>query len=706
MKRRVWVALYLLLSAFTIICAEDLPEPQNVEKRSIISLMDLTITPGIQYPIESGFDLLNLGALIDIRGSLPLPLLPWLSVSADLSYSWLPTLAETSVSLFSVGIGARASWEINRRLTLYGFLAAGGYYGFFNTTAVDPYGTPYPYQQGGNLSLSGGGGVTFYLSPLISIGVDVSAMGYLGLTFGLRATLGTSLHLDGLTRKVGFASVHIDDLFSPLYKRYADHPIGTAEIRNEERFPIDHVAVSVFAKDFMKSPTSCAAPTTLSPGQVQSIDLNALFSDKVLDLKEATKITAEMKLEYSLNGKPRNAVSYQTVRLYGRNSITWDDDRKAAAFVTLADPEVLTFSKMVAGLVKEKGPKTINQNFRMALAMFHGLSLYGLKYVVDPNTPSYQDVVKNRQTVDFLQFPRQTLAYKGGDCDDLTILMCAMLESIGIPTAFITVPGHIYMAVSLDMTPSEARGMFTNTTDLVFIGQETWLPIETTMVGSAFLAAWQTGAREWRDSSARNQASLYPLRECWKEYEVAGTLRDSVSLKLPTIADLANAYEKELAAHIDRELGTRVRDLQTQIAKTARPVKERNALGVLYAQFGREKEAESEFLAALKFGEYLPALANLGNIYLARGDFAKALDVLERAQKLAPANGTVLINLARVNYELGNAAQVARYVALADEQAPGLSDRFAYLKPSTGDASARTAEAERTGERFLWVIDH
>lgn len=705
MKRRIWMVLFLLLSSLHTAYAKDLPEPQNVGKKSIISLLDLTITPGIQYPIESGFDLLNLGALLDIRGSLPLPFLPWLSLSADLAYSWLPTLAENSISLFSVGIGARANWEVNRRLTLYGFLTAGGYYGFFNSTALDPYGVPYPDQQGGNLSLSGGGGVTFYLSPLISLGVDISAMGYLGLTFGIRATLGASLHLDGLTRKVGFENVHVDELFSPLYKRYADHPIGTAVIRNDERFPIDRVAVSVFAKDFMESPTACAAPTTLSPGQVQSIDLNALLSDKVLDLKEATKITAEMKVEYTLNGKQRSAVSYQTVRLYGRNSITWDDDRKAAAFVTLADPEILTFSKMVAGLVKEKGPKTINQNFRMALGMFNGLSLYGLKYVVDPNTPAYQDVVKNRQTIDFLQFPRQTLAYKGGDCDDLAILMCAMLESIGIPTAFITVPGHIFMAASLGMTPSEARVMFSSTADLVFMGQDAWLPLETTMVGSTFQDAWQAGARQWRDSFAQNQARLYPLHECWKEYEVAGTLRDTVSLKLPAAADLANAYAKELAAHIDRELGTRVRDLQTQIAKTARPVKERNALGVLYAQFGREKEAEAEFLAALKFGEYLPALANLGNIYMARGDFAKARDVLERAYKIAPANSTVLINLARVNYELGNAAQVTRYVTLADEQTPGLSDRFAYLKPSTGDASARAADAERTRETYLWMID-
>jgi tetratricopeptide (TPR) repeat protein len=705
MKVRAGAFLFLLLTAVLPVSGAESPDPEEVPKKSIISLLDLTVTPGIEYPIESGLDLLNLGAHMDIRGSLPLPFLPWLSVAANLSYSWLPTLAESSISLLSVGIGARATWEINRRLTMYGFLAAGGYYGFFNSPAVDPYGTAYPDQQGGNPFISGGTGVTFYLAPPISIGVDVSAIEYFGLTLGLRATLGASVHLDGFSRKVALADVRIDDLFSPLFKRYADHPVGTAVLINEERFSIENVDVSVFVKDFMDSPTTCAAPDSLAPGEALTVDLTALLSDAVLELKEATKITAELKVEYTLNGKRQSSVSYQTVRLYGRNSITWDDDRKAAVFVTLADPEVLSFSKLVAGMVKNKGPKTVNQNLRMAMGIFDGLSLYGIRYVIDPNTPSYQDAAKNKQTIDFLQFPRQTLAYKGGDCDDLSILLCAMLESIGIETAFITVPGHIYMAASLDMTPAEARGMFSDVGDLLFVGKSTWLPIEATMIGSGFMAAWQTAAREWREASAKNQTNLYPVHECWQEYEVAGSPSDAVTVSLPSVAGMTDAYMKEISAFIDRELGPKVRELQALIAKNARPMKERNLLGVLYAQFGKDKEAEAEFLGVLKLGEYVPALANLGNIYLARGDYTKALAVLERAQRAAPDNSTVLINLARVNYELGNGAQVNRYVALANTQSPGLSDRFPYLKPAGEDTSARAADLERTRETYLWAIE-
>jgi transglutaminase-like putative cysteine protease len=44
---------------------------------------------------------------------------------------------------------------------------------------------------------------------------------------------------------------------------------------------------------------------------------------------------------------------------------------------------------------------------------------------------------------DSLNYPYQTLFYRGGDCDDLSILFCSLMESLGVASAFITVPGHI-----------------------------------------------------------------------------------------------------------------------------------------------------------------------------------------------------------------------------------------------------------------------
>ncbi len=44
----------------------------------------------------------------------------------------------------------------------------------------------------------------------------------------------------------------------------------------------------------------------------------------------------------------------------------WDDNRKAAAFVTSKDPTVLRFSKNVLAMIKDKGSKAVNQNLLTA----------------------------------------------------------------------------------------------------------------------------------------------------------------------------------------------------------------------------------------------------------------------------------------------------------------------------------------------------
>ena len=41
----------------------------------------------------------------------------------------------------------------------------------------------------------------------------------------------------------------------------------------------------------------------------------------------------------------------------------------------------------------------------------------------------------DRAAIDHIQYPAQTLGGKTGDCDDLTVLYCALLESAGMATA-------------------------------------------------------------------------------------------------------------------------------------------------------------------------------------------------------------------------------------------------------------------------------
>jgi tetratricopeptide (TPR) repeat protein len=354
----------------------------------------------------------------------------------------------------------------------------------------------------------------------------------------------------------------------------------------------------------------------------------------------------------------------------------WDDDRKAAAFVTAKDSAVLRFSKNVLAMVKDKGSRAVNKNLLAAMALHEATRVYGLAYVTDP-ADSYAAVLDDKTAVDFLQFPRQTLDYKGGNCSALSILYAALLESVGIETAFITVPGHILMAVSLDLDPDRARKEFRSPDDLIFSGDKAWLPIETTDRAAGFLAAWQEGAKEWRENLARSQAMLYPVHEAWSVYEPVGMRADAPCSPLPDGDKVAAAYLEEPVRYSDNEILPEAARLQAEIDRSRGSPKSVNELGVLYARYGLSDRAEAKFKLVLEGGDYAPALVNLGNVYYLRGETERALPFYERAQKLAPDSTAVLLAIAQANHRLENYGLAKLAYERLKATAPALAERYA-----------------------------
>ena len=119
-------------------------------------------------------------------------------------------------------------------------------------------------------------------------------------------------------------------------------------------------------------------------------------------------MSANVIVRYTEKGKQYARKYAVSMDLYGRNAITWDDNRKAAAFVTAKDPAVLEFAKNISGWVKQASSTAVDKNFRIAMGLHTGLKQYGLTYQIDPKTP-FTEFSKDKLSVDFLQFPRQTL---------------------------------------------------------------------------------------------------------------------------------------------------------------------------------------------------------------------------------------------------------------------------------------------------------
>jgi tetratricopeptide (TPR) repeat protein len=496
-------------------------------------------------------------------------------------------------------------------------------------------------------------------------------------------------------------SLQFSNIFPVFHKYYDDHPVGTAVLYNPRSDPVTDITLNLEIKPYMTAPKRCKVQERIEPGQSSPVELYALFSEgEILAVTEGTKASAEITWEYTVNGQKRQGKTVETVRILNRNAMTWEDDRRAAAFVTALDPAVLTFSKNVSGMLRTEWRGAVDPNILTAIGLYEALCQYGMSYVVDPKS-AYTDFSQKRTEVDFLQFPQQTLEYKAGDCDDLSILYCAIFESVGIETAFITIPGHIFMAFSLGMGPEEARKSFQRPDDLVFEANKAWIPFEVTALDGKFLEAWQLGAKEWREGQAGGKAALYPLHDAWQIYEPVGLVGGTFKVTVPPKDDVAAAYQREMQRFVEREIYPEIARLQGEIQKSQNSLNAMNKLGVLYAKYNLLDEAERQFLDVLAKDEYVPALVNLGNISYMRKDLKKAAGYYERAYRKAPEDAKVVVCLARAYHELENYGLVGDLYQKLKSLDPGLAQQFAYLD-LRGEESTRAADLSGAREVMVW----
>lgn len=681
--------------------------------------------PGVLVPLGEDAGVFSLGGGLGVTARYTLPFFPRLSLGAELSHVALGLEGiGTLLNVSSGGILARIGTLPSSRFGAALYADGGYFYGFLAKPEFISGSNPY---YGVGLEAS------FKLTETVSLGLYAHFRTYLALCHEPSAGLftsftfpksspsrpapqkaepapvpqplsrpaspGTQASPDG-AGALKIEKVDFTPVFPVFYKYYDTHPLGSVTIANTGTEAVDNLTISLFLKQYMDTPKTCATNLSLAPGEQRQVDLQALFTTKVLEISEETKSAAQILVDYSAGGKRLSTEYNESVRIHDRNAMTWDDDRKACAFVTAKDPTVMKFSKNVASITKDKGSRAVNQNLLSAMAIHEALRLFGLSYVVDPSS-AYVESVANKDTVDYLQYPRQTLDFKAGDCDDLSILYASLLESVGVETAFVTVPGHIFMAVSLGIPPDAARKEFLRPDDLILTESTSWLPIEVTERQKGFIDAWQTGAKEWRENAARKQANIYPIHEAWKLYEPVGISGETAAIALPDADKLTGAYLTEVVRYVDQEIYPQVAKLQAIIASKKGEPGPVNRLGVLYARYGLSDRAEAQFKQALTGGEYGPALLNLGNVRYLEGDMQGALSFYNRAQRLTPDNAVAILAVARANHALENYGTAKTAYDKLKSTDPVLASRFAYLD-LRGSESSRAADIAQVKDVVVW----
>ena len=58
--------------------------------------------------------------------------------------------------------------------------------------------------------------------------------------------------------------------------------------------------------------------------------------------------------------------------------------------------------------------------------------------------------INDPRNIEYVKTAEETIISRGGDCDDLSVLLANMLESIGIETEFVFVPQHVFIKIKLN----------------------------------------------------------------------------------------------------------------------------------------------------------------------------------------------------------------------------------------------------------------
>ena len=598
-------------------------------------------------------------------------------LEADYKRLSLPNVSP--IDPVNVNAGAGYHFNFNERFGLNVSAQAGAYMGSKSGGMVTG--------PSGGISVS----FTYRINPVVSVEAGANVSHYAATPTPLMTDVGgtaaVTLNLTEATTNVSRVKMETTEMlpvFPVLYSWYKNNAFATVGITNQEDAAIEDVTVSFYQSQYMNQPNVCKKIPKLGKGETIDAELTAFFNERMLDLTEKTDTEATVIIEYSYLGRKKKKEIGMVVPVYGRNSMSWDDDRRAAVFVSSKDPAALWFSKYISSIVRDNArPESlgnnypgVSQNIQYAMGIFETLDQFGLNYVIDPSS-AYSDNTGGA-SIDFLQFPYQTLTYRGGDCDDLSILVCSLFEAVGIKTGFITIPGHIFIAFDSGMTMQEAGQSMMNTSTLFDMkgDGEAWIPLEITLTDEGFSRAWKVGAREW-STTAEDERMFYAMEDCWELYEPVSVPGATANFTLPDKNVVTRLFQHSMDNWIAKEISPIVAQYNARLAMND-TVELRNELGILYGQYGLFVEADDQFKRARRKG-YVPSLLNTANIYFARKQFQIALEWYRQVLEKEPENNLAILGVARCQYELENFDECDVAYDWLRNKNPELANEYRYL---------------------------
>lgn len=454
----------------------------------------------------------------------------------------------------------------------------------------------------------------------------------------------------------------IPPLFPSQYNFYAYNPIAQITLENSSGVEIRNVKISILIPEYMKAPSETLIPS-VKPNSKEQISVPITLDIKsLIKLNENITSQAQAKLTYFVRGKSQERTLSKPTIIYNRNSISWRIPESVCSFVTPSDEVVKEFARAILGSVN-LDEVNLPKNILNGMIVYNAVRSYGIKYISDPWKVSGNEILDN------LYFPREILYYKTGDCDDHAVLLASLLESIGIRSAFILTPDHIFIMFDTGIPKKNAHLASLNPYDYIIYDGSIWIPIETTLINESFVTAWKAGAQRYYKLGGSNELPspgpktgislktgnicIIDIHQGWKTYppvNVEELVKPQAKPDLSIITSNARNDVTQFKEIYKQTLNETVNSLVSKGDEISM-----NKLAKIFAMFNKYDEAEkfiSKFSSAVSYN-------SLGNIYFLKNELQKALEFYRKSTELDSNDGGVYLNIGLLFY-LSDEKQIAQ----------------------------------------------
>ncbi len=384
-------------------------------------------------------------------------------------------------------------------------------------------------------------------------------------------------------------SLNVNNLFPSLMQTYRTNPVGVLEVVNELDAPVTDLTASLSLRRYTDFPTDTETVARIAPGESATLDLRVILNDSVFDVQEHLPVQAQVAVRYVVEGEQQEVLRAIPVTLQSSTALIWDESAKLASFITPNEGSVTAFAHRVSRVDEALDVYRLSDKLFQAMRVCDAVGTHSVHYIEDPESP-IANILGNSEWVDAVRFPRTTLLIQSGDCDDTTALLASLLKSIGIRTAILTSPGHVFMA--FDSGEPEENLLLFQSLQLEAVARDgrVWIPVETTVLGDGLLAAWLEGSRLLRAHTERGEIEFIPVHEVRQEYPPLSLPGSTFNVVEPVTAAIDELFDESVVGVVERMYDNGLSSLQQRLASRSRSdaLKIRNQIGILHARFGEE----------------------------------------------------------------------------------------------------------------------